>query len=73
MGPSKSFDPQNIVLSELGGEDGILYLKVILKNHNGVYKYRFEPNTKQNDIPPGVILNPTNGGTPTLTFWQITP
>ena len=73
MGASKSFNPHNITLSELEGENGILYLKVILKNHNGIYKYRFEPNTKQSNVPPGVILNPTNGGIPTLTFWQITP
>jgi hypothetical protein len=42
---------------------------------NGIYKYRFEPNTKQLNFPAGVNLNPNPaGGTPpTLTFWQITP
>jgi len=75
LGASKQFDVNNIQLSELEGEDGILYLKIILKNDNGIYKYRFEPNTKQLDFPAGVNLNPSPaGGTPpTLTFWQITP
>ena len=73
MAASKQIDPNNITLSNLEGENGILYLKIILKNDNGVYKYKFTPNTKQSTIPMGVNLNPLSGGIPTLTFWQITP
>lgn len=73
MAPSKQIIPNNIILSELDGEDGILYLKIILKNDNGVYKYKFTPNTKQLMLPPGVNLNPSGGNIPTLTFWQIIP
>lgn len=73
LGPSKDFDVNNIQLNTLEGENGIIYLKVTLKNDNGIYKYRFEPNTKQNKVPPGVNLNPSDGTIPTLTFWQITP
>jgi hypothetical protein len=73
MAPSKQITPNNIILSELDGEDGILYLKIILKNDNGVYKYKFEPNAKQLMLPPGVNLNPSGGNIPTLTFWQIIP
>ena len=46
------------------------YLKVILRNHNGVYKYKFTPNARQQLVPPGVNLNPSGNGIPTLTFWQ---
>jgi hypothetical protein len=76
MAPSKDFDPNNITISSLEGENGILYLKIILKNDNGVYKYRFVPNNRQINpalTPPGVDLNPVGGGIPVLTFWQITP
>jgi len=80
LAPSKEFDPNDIKLSDLEGEEGILYLKVVFKNDNGIYKYRFEPNQYQSGvlnngtpIPPGVNLNPGSGGIPTLTFWQITP
>ena len=63
-----------LTINGLEGTDGIFYLKVILKNDNGVYKYRFTPNTKQSQLPPGVNLNPyPPGPLPTLTFWQITP
>jgi len=72
LAPSKQFDSNNISLNDLEGEDGILYLKVILKNDNGVYKYKFSPNNKQTELPPGVNLNPSNGSVPTLTFWQTT-
>jgi len=72
LAPSKQFDPNNITLTNIEGEDGILYLKIILKNDNGVYKYKFAPNTKQLQIPSGVNLNPSGGGIPTLTFWQTT-
>jgi hypothetical protein len=62
--------PNDITINSLEGPDGILYLKVILKNDNGIYKYRFTPNEKQSQIPPGINLNQT---LPVLTFWQITP
>lgn len=72
LAPSKDFDPNNITLTNIEGENGILYLKIILRNDNGVYKYRFSPNSRQSLVPPGVNLNPSNGGIPTLTFWQTT-
>ena len=74
LAPSRNIDPNNITLSNLEGENGIFYLKVILKNDNGIYKYKFTPNTKQSNPPPGVNLNPFPlGSIPSLTFWQITP
>ena len=74
LAASRDIDPNNLSINSLEGPDGIFYLKVILKNDNGVYKYRFEPNTKQSQSPPGVNLNPNPPGPlPTLTFWQITP
>jgi hypothetical protein len=74
LAASRDIDPNNITINNLEGPDGIFYLKVILKNDNGVYKYRFTPNTKQSQFPPGVNLNPYPvGPLPTLTFWQITP
>ena len=73
LGASKDFDLNNIQLDTLDGEDGILYLKVRLKNDNGEYKYKFIPNDKQEKVPPGVNMNPSDGSIPTLTFWQITP
>ena len=73
LGASKDFDLNNIQLNTLDGEDGILYLKVRLKNDNGEYKYKFLPNNKQGKVPPGVNMNPSDGSIPTLTFWQITP
>jgi hypothetical protein len=72
LAASKQFDPNNLTISNLEGKGGILYLKIILKNDNGIYKYRFTPNTKQLQIPSGVNLNPSGGGIPTLTFWQTT-
>jgi hypothetical protein len=73
MAPSKDINPNNVTISNLEGDNGILYLKIILKNDNGVYKYKFTPNPRQIQLPPGVNLNPSSGGIPTLTFWQITP
>ena len=70
LAASRDIEPNDISINSLEGPDGILYLKVILKNDNGVYKYRFEPNTKQSQIPPGINLNQQ---LPVLTFWQITP
>lgn len=73
LGSTKNFNPLDLNLSTIEGENGIRYLKVILKNDNGVYKYSFFPNQIQSTAPTGVILAPTGGGTPSLTFWQITP
>jgi hypothetical protein len=73
MVPSKDFSIGNVSLNTLEGEKGILYLKVILKNDNGIYKYKFTPNVRQLLVPPGVNLNPTNGDYPSLTFFQLTP
>lgn len=73
LGSTKNFNPTDINLSSIDGENGIRYLKVVLKNVDGEYKYSFFPNQIQNTSPYGVILNPTGGGIPTLTFWQITP
>ncbi len=70
---SKVTDPSNIQIIDLDGEDGILYLKVVLKNDNGVYKYQFHPNVKQTPTQGGVNLNPTLGGMSNIIFWQITP
>lgn len=72
MAPSKDFNSNELTLSDLEGENGLTYLKIILKNDNGIYKYKFTPNDRQLNIPLGVNLNPTNGGIPTLTFWQTT-
>lgn len=72
LAPSKQFNVNNITISNLEGELGILYLKIVLKNDNGIYKYRFMPNSKQLQVPSGVNLNPSSGGIPTLTFWQTT-
>tara|TARA_R100001460_G_scaffold62437_6_gene102568 strand:- start:10132 stop:11031 length:900 start_codon:yes stop_codon:yes gene_type:complete len=54
------------------------FLKVVLKNDNGIYKYRFEPNNEQNAFnggPGGINLNPQSGlsDLPYLTFWQVEP
>ena len=78
MAASKDYSLDNIQLDTIDGENGILYLKVRLKNDNGVYRYTFLPNNKQtslpnNSKPPGVNLTPSDGTIPRLTFWQITP
>lgn len=54
------------------------FLKVILKNDNGIYKYKFVPNSEQtafNGGSGGINLNPQSSITdlPYLTFWQIQP
>ena len=71
MYPSKTTNPNNIQIGELNGEDGKLHLKVILKNDNGIYKYKFTPNNTQIPSAGGVNLNPSVPGLPFLTFWQI--
>ena len=73
LAASRDIEPNDITINSLEGPDGILYLKVILKNDNDVYKYRFTPNMKQSQAPPGVNLIPPTPALPTLTFWQITP
>lgn len=71
LAPSKTLDPFNVDVGDLNGVDGKMYLKIILKNDNGVYKYRFEPNAQQSPTNGGVNLNPTTSTPPSLTFWQI--
>ena len=73
LASSREIEPNNITINNIEGTDGIFYLKVVLKNDNGVYKYSFVPNDKQLQEPPGVLLNPPTPSLPTLTFWQITP
>ena len=70
---SKTPDPYNVQLSDLDGDNGILYVKVVLKydSNDKLYKYRFEPNTKQKPTTGGINLNPTGTDIPTFTFWQI--
>jgi len=50
-----------------------LYVKVVLKydTTDKLYKYRFEPNTKQTPTNGGINLNPTGTDITTFTFWQI--
>lgn len=59
----------------LNGPNGLNYLKVILKNDNGIYKYRFSGNTDQMVTGGGgVDINPPFiNDIPTITFWQIAP
>ena len=73
MAPSKTLNPFNVQIGDLNGEEGKLHLKVILKNDNGVYKYRFVGNNQQlsSNGTGGVNLNPTVPGPSSLTFWQI--
>jgi hypothetical protein len=60
---------------DINGPNGLNYLKVILKNDNGIYKYRFSGNTDQMVTGGGgVDVNPPfNNDIPTITFWQIAP
>lgn len=60
---------------DINGPNGLNYLKVILKNDNGIYKYRFSGNTQQMVTGGGgVDVNPPlNNDIPTITFWQIAP
>ncbi len=69
LAPFKVIDPDKVLVSDIEGEDGIFYLKVILKNDNGVYKYMFTPNSIQSNIPTPIALDAI---IPTLTFWQFT-
>jgi len=66
-------DPPEAI--DLNGPNGLNYLKVILKNDNGIYKYRFSGSTDQIFTGGGgVYVNPPlNNDTPEITFWQIAP
>lgn len=61
-------DINDIQLADINGPNGGLFLKCILKNDNGVYKYTFEKLTIQNGVDWNVST-----GTPTITFYQIAP
>ena len=71
----KTDDYTNVEAADINGPDGTNYLKVILKNDNGIYKYRFSGSTEQLVPTGGVDNNPTlsSNDTPTITFWQIAP
>ena len=72
----KTSDYRDIEAADINGPDGTNYLKVVLKNDNGIYKYRFSGSTGVQAAPDGgVDNNPTslNNDTPTITFWQISP
>tara|TARA_Y100000591_G_scaffold333274_1_gene375237 strand:+ start:215 stop:1111 length:897 start_codon:yes stop_codon:yes gene_type:complete len=71
LAPSKTTNPATVDLTDLNGEQGKLFLKVRLKNDNGVYKYKFLPNTQQTPNNGGVNMDNSNNNVPTLTFWQI--
>ena len=71
LAPSKTTNPTTVDLSDLNGEQGKLFLKIRLKNDNGIYKYKFLPNTQQTPNNGGVNMNNSNNNIPTLTFWQI--
>jgi len=74
--PFKTDPPDaDIVLTDLIGTTGRLFIKVILKNDNGVYKYVFDPLPPQNiTYNGGVDMNPTlPEDIPSITFWQVQP
>jgi len=67
-------DPNNIEVVDINGPDGANYLKVILKNDGGIYKYKFSGSMDQEAPNGGVDINPSQSNdTPTITFWQIAP
>jgi len=73
----KLSNQDNLQMMDLDGEEGILYLKVILKNDNGVYKYQFDPNSKQKAAPPtppiGGVSWASPNPNPSIIFYQIIP
>jgi len=76
--PQQTVDYTTLQLGDITGPTGGRYLKVILKNDNGIYKYKFAPITTQdgsNGGAGGVNLNPQNNlnDVPYITFWQIQP
>ena len=77
MYSTKTVDYTNIVLSEIMGPGGTFYLKVTFRNHNGIYKYKFEPVIQQTPLNGlgGVDIDPSTStsDTPQITFWQIAP
>ena len=71
----KTVDYNTLTLNQINENR---FLKVVLKNDGGIYKYRFEPNSQQtafNGGPGGINLNPQSSITdmPYLTFWQVQP
>ena len=69
MYPLQTDLSQPVILTNLNGPNGGLFLKVILKNDNGIYKYTFDPLITQ----IGVDMNPLSPILPGITFWQIQP
>ena len=67
-------DIDNIQIIDVNAVDGPFYMKIIFKNDDGVYKYRFEPNNPKqlSQNGGGINLSPSIGD-PTITFWQISP
>lgn len=67
-------DPSNIQMVDVNATNGPFYMKIIFKNDNGVYKYKFTPNnTKQLSQSGGGINLSPSVGIPTITFWEISP
>ena len=77
MYTTKTLDYDNILLNDITGPTGSLYLKIKFKNDGGIYKYRWEPIYKQDATTGlgGVNSNPPSSisDTPEITFWQIAP
>ena len=78
MYPLKTDTSQPVVMTDLNGPTGALFLKVILKNDNGIYKYTFDPLDivgGVSQIPPngGIDMNPLPPTPPSITLWQIQP
>jgi hypothetical protein len=66
--------PNDIQMVDVNASTGPLFIKVVLKNDKGVYKYRFESNNPKQDIQNGGGLNLSPYiGIPTINFWQIAP
>ena len=78
MYPLKTDLSVPVIMTDLNGPTGGLFLKVILKNDNGIYKYIFDPLNivgGVSQIPPigGVDMNPAPPTLPGITLWQIQP
>jgi hypothetical protein len=65
-----NLSPLDIQINNINNSTGPYWMKIVFKNDNGEYKYRFEPNNS--NFTDGFNLNPTVG-IPTITFWQIQP
>ena len=70
MYTTPNLTPTDIQINNINNSTGPFWMKIVFKNDNGVYKYRFEPNNP--NYTDGFNLNPTVG-IPSLTFWQIQP